>query len=113
MRYRDAGVDIDRANDIVRGIARLAPSTWGPQVLSDIGSFGGLFATDALGPETVLVASMDGVGTKLAVARAAAAEGEQKEDHSKDKVPGLRAQEHVRHVPGQRYPGVRRCRRAC
>jgi phosphoribosylformylglycinamidine cyclo-ligase len=70
MRYRDAGVDIDRANDVVRGIARLAPSTWGPRVLSDIGSFGGLFDAAALGKAPVLVASMDGVGTKLAVARA-------------------------------------------
>jgi phosphoribosylformylglycinamidine cyclo-ligase len=43
MRYRDAGVDIDRANDIVRGIAQRARPTWGKRVLSDIGSFGGLF----------------------------------------------------------------------
>jgi phosphoribosylformylglycinamidine cyclo-ligase len=71
VRYRDAGVDIDRANEIVKGIGRLAPTTWGPQVLSDIGSFGGLFAAEALGADAVLVASMDGVGTKLAVAQRA------------------------------------------
>jgi phosphoribosylformylglycinamidine cyclo-ligase len=70
MRYRDAGVDIDRATDIVRGIARLAPESWGPRVLSDIGSFGGLFDASRLGSSPVLVASMDGVGTKLAIARA-------------------------------------------
>lgn len=71
MQYREAGVDIDRANSIVRGIAGLAKPTWGPAVLSEIGSFGGLFDAGALGPDAVLVASMDGVGTKLAVARLA------------------------------------------
>lgn len=70
MKYRDAGVDIDRANDVVRGIAALAPSTWGARVLSDIGSFGGLYDGAELGRAPVLVASMDGVGTKLAIARA-------------------------------------------
>jgi phosphoribosylformylglycinamidine cyclo-ligase len=68
MKYRDAGVDIDRANAIVRGIARRAPATWGARVLSEIGSFGGLFDAADLGGAPVLVASMDGVGTKLAVA---------------------------------------------
>ena len=71
MQYREAGVDIDRANSVVRGIAGLAKPTWGPAVLSEIGSFGGLFDACALGPDAVLVASMDGVGTKLAVARLA------------------------------------------
>jgi len=69
MRYRDAGVDIDRATAIVKGIGRLAPQTWGPRVLSEIGSFGGLFEASGLGASPVLVASMDGVGTKLAIAR--------------------------------------------
>ena len=49
MRYRDAGVDIDAANRIVREIARLAPSTWGPRVLSEIGHFGGLYDASGLG----------------------------------------------------------------
>jgi len=71
VQYREAGVDIDRANSVVRGIAGLAKPTWGPAVLSEIGSFGGLFDARALGPDAVLVASMDGVGTKLAVARLA------------------------------------------
>ena len=61
MRYRDAGVDIDRATAIVKGIGRLAPQTWGPRVLSEIGSFGGLFEASGLGASPVLVASMDGV----------------------------------------------------
>lgn len=69
MKYRDAGVDIDRANAVVRGIAKLAPTTWGPRVLSEIGSFGGLYDGVGLGKSPVLVASMDGVGTKLAIAR--------------------------------------------
>ncbi len=68
MRYRDSGVDIDRANDIVRGIARLAPPTWGPRVLSRIGNFGGLFDARDLGDSPVLVCSIDGVGTKTQVA---------------------------------------------
>jgi phosphoribosylformylglycinamidine cyclo-ligase len=71
VRYRDSGVDIDRANDIVRGIARLAPPTWGPRVLSRIGHFGGLFDAANLGRQPVLVCSIDGVGTKTQVATAA------------------------------------------
>lgn len=70
MDYRRAGVDIDRANAIVRGIGRLAPPTWGPRVLSEIGSFGGLFDAAGLGEAPVLVASIDGVGTKASIARA-------------------------------------------
>jgi phosphoribosylformylglycinamidine cyclo-ligase len=71
MQYRDAGVDIDRAHAVVRGIASLARPTWGARVLSEIGGFGGLFDAAGLGGDAVLVASMDGVGTKLAVARLA------------------------------------------
>lgn len=68
MRYRDAGVDIDRANHIVRGIARLAPTTWGPRVLSEIGHFGALYDAAGLGRAPVLVCSVDGVGTKTRIA---------------------------------------------
>jgi len=68
LRYRDAGVDIDRANQIVRGIGQLAPSTWGPRVLSQIGHFGGLFDAAGLGRSPVLVCSVDGVGTKTRIA---------------------------------------------
>jgi phosphoribosylformylglycinamidine cyclo-ligase len=68
--YREAGVDIDAANETVHRIRALARRTFGPAVLSDIGSFGGLFRFEATsrGPEPVLVASADGVGTKLKVA---------------------------------------------
>jgi len=67
--YRASGVDIDAGNETVRRIKSLAKSTFTPGVLSDIGSFGGLFALDrARYTEPVLVASTDGVGTKLKVA---------------------------------------------
>jgi phosphoribosylformylglycinamidine cyclo-ligase len=71
MRYRDSGVDIDKANEATRAIARLAKNTWGPEVLSEIGHFGGLFEVPKNYREPVLVSSMDGVGTKLLVAKAA------------------------------------------
>lgn len=70
MRYRDSGVDIDKANEATRAIARLARNTWGPEVLSEIGHFGGLFAFPKHYRDPVLVSSMDGVGTKILVARA-------------------------------------------
>jgi len=67
--YRDAGVDIDAANDAVSRIKRLAGSTFTPNVLTEIGSFGGMFRADFAGlSEPVLVSSADGVGTKLRVA---------------------------------------------
>lgn len=69
MDYRQSGVDIDAGNETVRRIRSLAKSTFTPGVLSDIGSFGGLFALDtARMREPVLVSSADGVGTKLKVA---------------------------------------------
>jgi len=71
MRYRDSGVDIDKANQATRAIARLVGKTWSPAVLSQIGHFGGLFRMPTGYREAVLVSSMDGVGTKLLVARAA------------------------------------------
>lgn len=66
--YRAAGVDIDAGNDVVRRIKSLARSTYTPGVLSGVGSFGGLFALGSSVPDPVLVASADGVGTKLKVA---------------------------------------------
>lgn len=69
MEYRQSGVDIDAGNDAVRRIRSLARSTFTSDVLSDIGSFGGLFRLDRGGcEEPVLVSSADGVGTKLKVA---------------------------------------------
>src|SRR4030095_6893959 len=69
MDYKTSGVDIDAGNETVRRIKRLAKATFTPGVLSDIGSFGGLFKIDnAAFKEPVLVSSADGVGTKLKVA---------------------------------------------
>src|SRR5215510_3770214 len=69
MDYRQSGVDIDAGNETVRRIKSLARATFTPGVLSEIGSFGGLFKLDRDGfEEPVLVASADGVGTKLKVA---------------------------------------------
>jgi len=67
--YKAAGVDIDAGNETVRRIRSLARSTFTPGVLSDIGSFGGLFRLDRdRYREPVLVSSADGVGTKLKIA---------------------------------------------
>ena len=69
MDYKASGVDIDAGNETVRRIRGLARSTFTSGVLSEIGSFGGLFR---LQPgqyrDPVLAASADGVGTKLKVA---------------------------------------------
>ncbi|HYE66021.1 MAG TPA: phosphoribosylformylglycinamidine cyclo-ligase [Pyrinomonadaceae bacterium] len=69
IAYRDAGVDIDAANLAKEKIKQLARSTFNERTLTEIGSFGGMF--DAAFPALrapVLVASADGVGTKLKVA---------------------------------------------
>jgi phosphoribosylformylglycinamidine cyclo-ligase len=72
MDYKDAGVDISAADDAKARIKGLARSTFNPSVLSEIGSFGGMFRPDlSRYREPVLVASTDGVGTKIAVAIAA------------------------------------------
>ncbi len=70
--YADAGVNIDAQDEALDGIKELVRSTATPGVLSGVGSFGGLFRPDLEGlEEPILVASADGVGTKLAVARLA------------------------------------------
>jgi phosphoribosylformylglycinamidine cyclo-ligase len=66
--YRQSGVDIDAGNEVVRRIKSLARTTYTTSVLSGVGSFGGLFALDQTIADPVLVASADGVGTKLKVA---------------------------------------------
>ena len=68
--YRDAGVDIDAGNRAIDLIKEKVRSTFGPQVLAGIGGFGSLYAFSGY-REPVLVASADGVGTKLKVAFAA------------------------------------------
>src|SRR5205809_3664306 len=67
--YARAGVDVDLGNKLKRGIQSLVRQTHGPQVLGGIGGFGGLFrANFPAMRDPVLVASIDGVGTKLKIA---------------------------------------------
>jgi len=69
LTYADAGVDIKAGDEAVRLMRQSVRSTFRPEVLTDIGSFGGLFAFDTSKyREPVLVSGTDGVGTKLAVA---------------------------------------------
>jgi phosphoribosylformylglycinamidine cyclo-ligase len=67
--YAGAGVDVDLGNRLKRRIQQLVTQTHGPQVLGKIGGFGGLFRVQFPGMRApVLVASIDGVGTKLKIA---------------------------------------------
>ena len=69
LTYRDAGVDIDAGNKAVDLMKQHVRSTYRPEVLGDIGGFGGLFALDvAKYRQPVLVSGTDGVGTKLCIA---------------------------------------------
>jgi phosphoribosylformylglycinamidine cyclo-ligase len=69
MDYREAGVDISAADAAKSRIKGLARATFNAQVLTEIGSFGGMFRPDlSRYREAVLVASTDGVGTKIKVA---------------------------------------------
>lgn len=68
MDYKKAGVDIEAGDAAVERIKKIARSTLRPEVLQEIGGFGGLFAPKLQGlSEPVLVAGCDGVGTKLKV----------------------------------------------
>ncbi|HKV38491.1 MAG TPA: phosphoribosylformylglycinamidine cyclo-ligase [Blastocatellia bacterium] len=69
IKYKDAGVDIDAANLAKNRIKDLARRTFTPNVMTEIGSFGGMFRADfGAMAEPVLVSSADGVGTKLRLA---------------------------------------------
>lgn len=68
MDYRSAGVDIDAGDALVRAIQQSVAATHGPEVLRGLGHFGGFFRIGSTGQGTTLVASADGVGTKLKVA---------------------------------------------
>jgi len=69
ITYSDAGVSIDAANAAVEKIKKLARGTFNARTLSEIGSFGGMFDGAFPGMQSpVLVASADGVGTKLKIA---------------------------------------------
>jgi phosphoribosylformylglycinamidine cyclo-ligase len=68
LSYAAAGVDIDAAQRAMRGVAELVRSTATPDTLSELGAFGGLYRVPRDTRSPVLVASTDGVGTKLKVA---------------------------------------------
>jgi phosphoribosylaminoimidazole synthetase len=69
MRYRDAGVDVARGDAVKEALGRAVRSTWGAQVRPIPQGFAGAIAVPAGGP--LLAATMDGVGTKLHLARRA------------------------------------------
>lgn len=67
--YREAGVDLDKTNELVSRIKPMVRSTFTGGVITDIGGFGGLFSVNCRDlVQPVLVSSTDGVGTKLKVA---------------------------------------------
>ncbi|MES2662881.1 MAG: phosphoribosylformylglycinamidine cyclo-ligase [Pseudomonadota bacterium] len=68
LTYRDAGVDIDAGNALVKRIAPLAKSTHRPEVLGNLGGFSALTAIPQGYKEPILVSCTDGVGTKLRLA---------------------------------------------
>jgi phosphoribosylformylglycinamidine cyclo-ligase len=72
LTYKDAGVDIGAGEEAVELVKEHVRSTFRPEVVGDVGGFGGLFSLGKLPHrDPVLVASTDGVGTKSLVARLA------------------------------------------
>jgi len=67
LTYKGAGVDIGRAEDALGRVRERIARTKRPEVIGDVGQFGGLFASP--GSDMTLVATTDGVGTKLELAR--------------------------------------------
>ncbi|MBC8370152.1 MAG: phosphoribosylformylglycinamidine cyclo-ligase [Planctomycetes bacterium] len=70
LSYSDAGVDIAAAESALDASKVAIRATHGERVLADVGNFGGLFNAQALGDKPVLVATADGVGTKIRIAAA-------------------------------------------
>ncbi|MDO8964098.1 MAG: phosphoribosylformylglycinamidine cyclo-ligase [Coriobacteriia bacterium] len=71
ISYRDTGVDIDEGARAVEAIRTSVRSTYRPEVIGDIGGFGGLFSASAFKDmaDPVMVSGTDGVGTKLKLAQ--------------------------------------------
>ncbi|QGT98809.1 Phosphoribosylformylglycinamidine cyclo-ligase [Candidatus Syntrophocurvum alkaliphilum] len=69
LSYKQAGVDIDAATESVDMIKKWVNKTKRPEVLAEIGSFGGLFELSTKYKQPVLVSGTDGVGTKLKIAQ--------------------------------------------
>ncbi len=69
MSYAKAGVNIARKTDVIANIRKIAGATLGPQVLSGVGFFGGMYEFKGY-REPVLISSVDGVGTKIKLALA-------------------------------------------
>jgi len=70
MKYKDSGVNIEKAKRAKGAMIAHVKSTWTPEVLSGPGAFGGMYSLAGY-RDPVLVSSVDGVGTKLIVARMA------------------------------------------
>ncbi len=68
ITYADAGVDIDAGNKAVELMKDSVRATYRPEVIGDLGGFGGLFAMGSNYKDPVLVSGTDGVGTKLKLA---------------------------------------------
>ena len=69
LSYKESGVDISAGEETVDRIKGMVQSTFTPQVISDLGKFGGFYAPDLSHYiKPVLVSSIDGVGTKLKIA---------------------------------------------
>jgi phosphoribosylformylglycinamidine cyclo-ligase len=70
ITYKDAGVDIDSANEFVERIKASIKTTARKEVVAGIGGFGGLFRLNSVDLKNpILVSSTDGVGTKLRIAQ--------------------------------------------
>ncbi len=68
MDYREAGVDRELADQFVEGLKEKVRKTYRPEILGELGDFGGFFQAPRHMKDPIFVASTDGVGTKLALA---------------------------------------------
>ena len=69
INYHDAGVDVEKGNELVRRIKRIVNDTNQKGVIGGLGGFGGLFDLSSLNyKEPILVSGTDGVGTKIKLA---------------------------------------------